>query len=142
MPRCNKQHLRNIWDSIDQKIKQNWNWIEKCVDNKKVCITQLFVRLLHIQKKNVVARNTQSAQISTNQDEGNIIWIILICTTCPPGHHHNDFMGSDYFGHGTPLYRYIYLYLSIYLSIYLYLQKICKNRNIAASYKCIFVNFK
>ena len=24
-----KQHLRNIWGSIQEKIKQHWGWVEK-----------------------------------------------------------------------------------------------------------------
>ena len=24
-----KQHLRNIWGSIHEKIKQHWGWVEK-----------------------------------------------------------------------------------------------------------------
>ena len=28
---CNKQHLSNIWDSVYQKVKQHWGWVEKSV---------------------------------------------------------------------------------------------------------------
>ena len=24
-----KQHLRNIWNSIHEKVKQHWGWVEK-----------------------------------------------------------------------------------------------------------------
>ena len=26
---CTKQHLSNIWSSIQTKVKQNWNWVEQ-----------------------------------------------------------------------------------------------------------------
>ena len=26
---CIKQHLCNIWDSIHEKVKQHWGWVEK-----------------------------------------------------------------------------------------------------------------
>ena len=26
---CIKQHLSNIWNSIHEKVKQNWGWVEK-----------------------------------------------------------------------------------------------------------------
>ena len=26
---CIKQHLRNIWSSIHEKVKQHWGWVEK-----------------------------------------------------------------------------------------------------------------
>ena len=29
MPLCNKQHLRNKWGSIREKVKQHWGWVEK-----------------------------------------------------------------------------------------------------------------
>ena len=37
---CIKQHLRNIWNSIHEKVKQHWGWVEKRVANKKVCISE------------------------------------------------------------------------------------------------------
>ena len=29
----NKQHLSNIWSSVHEKIKQQWDWVEK-----KLCL--------------------------------------------------------------------------------------------------------
>ena len=26
---CLKQHLSNIWNSIQEKVKQHWDWVEK-----------------------------------------------------------------------------------------------------------------
>ena len=26
---CNQQHLSKIWDSIYQKVKQHWSWVER-----------------------------------------------------------------------------------------------------------------
>ena len=26
---CIKQHLSNIWSSIDEKVQQHWRWVEK-----------------------------------------------------------------------------------------------------------------
>ena len=26
---CIKQHLRNIWSSNDEKVKQHWGWVKK-----------------------------------------------------------------------------------------------------------------
>ena len=31
---CTKQHLSNIWNSIYEKIKQQWGWVKK----KKCCL--------------------------------------------------------------------------------------------------------
>ena len=31
-----KQHLRNIWSSIHEKVKQHWDWVEKSVTYKKM----------------------------------------------------------------------------------------------------------
>ena len=31
---CIKQHLRNIWSSIHEKVKQHWGWVEKSVAYK------------------------------------------------------------------------------------------------------------
>ena len=30
-----KQHLRNIWSSIHQKVKKQWGWVEKSNTYKK-----------------------------------------------------------------------------------------------------------
>ena len=27
--KCNNQHLSNIWNSIHEKVKQYWGWVEK-----------------------------------------------------------------------------------------------------------------
>ena len=32
---CIKQHLSNIWTSIHEKVKQNWDWVEKSVAFQK-----------------------------------------------------------------------------------------------------------
>ena len=32
---CIKQHIRNIWSSIDENVKQQWGWLEKSVAYKK-----------------------------------------------------------------------------------------------------------
>ena len=32
---CIEQHLSNIWSSIDEKVKQRWEWVEKSVAYKK-----------------------------------------------------------------------------------------------------------
>ena len=34
---CIKQHLSNIWRSIQEKVKQHWGWVEKSVAYKKTC---------------------------------------------------------------------------------------------------------
>ena len=26
---CIKQHLSNIWSSVDEKVKQHWDWFKK-----------------------------------------------------------------------------------------------------------------
>ena len=26
---CIKQHLGNIWNSVHEKVKQHWDWVEK-----------------------------------------------------------------------------------------------------------------
>ena len=31
MVTCIKQHLGNIWNSIYEKVKQHWGWVEKKV---------------------------------------------------------------------------------------------------------------
>ena len=41
--------------------------------------------------------DTQSAQISRKQDERNIYEIMK--TMCPPGYHHNGFVGTHALGH-------------------------------------------
>ena len=37
---CIKQHLRNIWSSVHEKINQHWGWVEKkcALIMKKACI--------------------------------------------------------------------------------------------------------
>ena len=35
MVMCIKQHLSNIWSSINEKVKQHWGWVEKSVTYKK-----------------------------------------------------------------------------------------------------------
>ena len=32
---CINQHLSNIWNSIYEKLKQHWDWVEKSVAYKK-----------------------------------------------------------------------------------------------------------
>ena len=32
---CIKKHLSNIWNSIHEKVKQHWVWVEKSVAYKK-----------------------------------------------------------------------------------------------------------
>ena len=52
MPTCIKQHLSNIWGSIQEKGKQHWGWVEKkamlikkCVTfDYVVCLTLVFLR--------------------------------------------------------------------------------------------------
>ena len=41
--------------------------------------------------------NTQSAQISQKQDEGNMY--VIMKTMCPPGYHHNGFVATHALGH-------------------------------------------
>ena len=33
-----KQHLNNIWSSINEKVKQHWGWVEKkhCLEKKVI----------------------------------------------------------------------------------------------------------
>ena len=35
---CTKQHLSNIWNSIHEKVKQHWDWVEKkrCLQKKSM----------------------------------------------------------------------------------------------------------
>ena len=35
---CIKQHLKIMWSSIHEKVRQHWRWIEKCVAYKKRCV--------------------------------------------------------------------------------------------------------
>ena len=40
MPICIKQHLRDFWSSIHEKVKEHWGWVEtwkKSVAYKKAC---------------------------------------------------------------------------------------------------------
>ena len=41
MVMCIKQHLSNIWSSINEKVKQHWGWVEKSVAYKKSVLTKL-----------------------------------------------------------------------------------------------------
>ena len=41
---CVKQHLSSIWRSIHEKVKQQWDWLEKSVGYKKACISVLFLK--------------------------------------------------------------------------------------------------
>ena len=39
---CIKQHLRNIWSSIHEKVKQHWDWVDKkSIAYKKACISTI-----------------------------------------------------------------------------------------------------
>ena len=38
---CIKQHLSNIWNSIDRKAKQHCRWVEKELLIKKACSIKL-----------------------------------------------------------------------------------------------------
>ena len=41
MPICIKQQLSKIWSSMNESIKQHWDWDEKkCCLYKKACISQ------------------------------------------------------------------------------------------------------
>ena len=55
-------------------------------------------KLKNILKKNVGSRNTQSAQILTNQNELNI-YMYCPNATCPLSHHQNGFMAKGGLGH-------------------------------------------
>ena len=44
-----------------------------------------------------VIHDTQSAQISQKQDEGNIY--VIMKTMCTPGYHHNGFVETQELGH-------------------------------------------
>ena len=35
-----KQHQRNIWSSIHEKVKQHWGWVEKNVAYIRKCICE------------------------------------------------------------------------------------------------------
>ena len=37
---CIKKHLSNIWSSIYEKVKHNWDWVKKSVGYKKAFICQ------------------------------------------------------------------------------------------------------
>ena len=43
---CIKQHLTNIWNSIQEKIKQHWGWVGKkgCLWKKAACICRNICR--------------------------------------------------------------------------------------------------
>ena len=42
---CIKQHQSNIWNSIHEKIKQHWGWVEKSVAyKKKKCVSIIILR--------------------------------------------------------------------------------------------------
>ena len=32
---CMKQYRSNIWSSINEKVKEHWDWVEKSVSYKK-----------------------------------------------------------------------------------------------------------
>ena len=53
--------------------------------------------------KNAGSRNKHSSQIQSNMDEPNIS--VLSDATCPPGHHHNDFMAIVFH---EPMFFYIH----------------------------------
>ena len=42
---CIKQHLSNIWNSIHEKVKQHWDWVEKSISYKKACNLLVLVPL-------------------------------------------------------------------------------------------------
>ena len=41
---CVEEHLRNIWSSIHEKVKQHWGWVGKmrCLEKKRVIWRKIF----------------------------------------------------------------------------------------------------
>ena len=40
---CIKQHVSNVWSSIQEKVKQHWDWVEKSVDKEKSNVTNIIL---------------------------------------------------------------------------------------------------
>ena len=51
---CIKQHLSNIWSSIQEKVKQHWGWVEK---------KALFVKKRAFYRENLKTLNGRSGDI-------------------------------------------------------------------------------